>query len=602
MKKRIFCFVLTCILILGFAVPSALAASSGDYRHWDSAGHGWNGSGIANGCLVLAINKLLIENEIQPSSYTPDMMYRYLKQKVGFNSANGLLAGWPQAVAATSPSLHYDGYVSLSGKSASEKKQIIMNYMKSGSRLLIQVRDGSNQHWVYGYNSVSVSKGEPWCMDSINSSNDTWRVENNVHAISYYDNYANLNMVHIYHMSGANPDRTYTIKYNANGGTGTMKDTTVTFGTTTKTSTSTFQRSGYYVTGWNGYRQSDDKWAYSNGSTIAFYKKDEQPAGYSLYLYGNGCSVAKTSPYRDDVIVFYAVWDHSRFTIQYDANGGTGEMESTTITNGTTTPTSVCTFQRPGYVMKGWNGYRYSDNKWAYSNGSKIDFYTENEQPEGYSLYLYGNGCSVAKTSPYHNDIIVFYAIWEKTATPPIISEQPRSIYTVGQVARLLPFTVTCKESGLSFQWQVSTDSGKTWSDLVGETEATYEASPDDTHSGWLFRCKVTDQALNCTVSSPVVLAIGNYLRLPSGTEVIAEQSFCNTNAYTIDIPENVDTIEAEAFANSETLYVLRFNGSPSNIADNILAGSTNARILAPSNSTAIEWAIAHGITYEIRN
>lgn len=61
--------------------------------------------------------------------------------------------------------------------------------------------------------------------------------------------------------------RTFTIKYDANGGEGTMSNTTVTYGTPVKVRANTFTKTGYKFKCWHVYRQSDNCWYYTNGSS-----------------------------------------------------------------------------------------------------------------------------------------------------------------------------------------------------------------------------------------------------------------------------------------------------------------------------------------------
>ena len=103
---------------------------------------------------------------------------------------------------------------------------------------------------------------------------------------------------------------TYRITYDANGGSGTMADTVVTYGVSTKLRTPTFTRSGYTLTGWYRYRVSDNKWIYTapDGETNSWFVEGTQPSGYQKSVIGTTSSVSKTSPHQDDVIILYAVW------------------------------------------------------------------------------------------------------------------------------------------------------------------------------------------------------------------------------------------------------------------------------------------------------
>ena len=104
---------------------------------------------------------------------------------------------------------------------------------------------------------------------------------------------------------------TFTIVYNANGGTGTMENTVVTYGESTNTSVCTFKRTGYTFKGWNAHRSSDNKWRYTNGAddTDAWYVEGSQPNGYSLFTYANECIVSTISSVGGDMITFYAIWE-----------------------------------------------------------------------------------------------------------------------------------------------------------------------------------------------------------------------------------------------------------------------------------------------------
>ncbi len=65
----------------------------------------------------------------------------------------------------------------------------------------------------------------------------------------------------------------YTVKYTPNCGTGTMSDTTVFYGDDTNLAKNTFSRNGYIFKGWYAKRQSDNTWAYANGTKYVWCKK-----------------------------------------------------------------------------------------------------------------------------------------------------------------------------------------------------------------------------------------------------------------------------------------------------------------------------------------
>ncbi len=102
----------------------------------------------------------------------------------------------------------------------------------------------------------------------------------------------------------------FIVTYNANGGTGTMANTVVTYGVNTKLRTPAFTREGYSLVGWYRYRTSDNKWFYdsADGKTTGWYVEGTQPSGYTKNVLSTTSGVSKTSAIAGDVIVLYAVW------------------------------------------------------------------------------------------------------------------------------------------------------------------------------------------------------------------------------------------------------------------------------------------------------
>ena len=116
----------------------------------------------------------------------------------------------------------------------------------------------------------------------------------------------------------------FTLRYNANGGTGTMADTVVTYGVGTALSANSFTRPGYTFKGWTAYRTAQSQWRYvnSDGSAGGWYAEGSQPDGYTKYLYKNKTVVSATTAVADDVVHLYAQWTPANYTITFqDADG-----------------------------------------------------------------------------------------------------------------------------------------------------------------------------------------------------------------------------------------------------------------------------------------
>ena len=121
---------------------------------------------------------------------------------------------------------------------------------------------------------------------------------------------------------------TYTVKYNANGGSGTMSDSTHTYDTASSLRTSTFTRTGYTFIGWS---------TNSNNVTAD---------------YEDGESVSTLAP--SGTVTLYAIWQGFTYYVKYDANGGVGSMDNSAHTYGIASMLSANEFTKEGYVFAGW--------------------------------------------------------------------------------------------------------------------------------------------------------------------------------------------------------------------------------------------------------
>ena len=209
---------------------------------------------------------------------------------------------------------------------------------------------------------------------------------------------------------------TYTVKYHANGGTGSMADTKVTYGVGTALRANAFTKYGSQFAGWTAYRKADNSWFYKdpNSSSTGWYVTGSQPSGWVKDIYADKTVASKTSGYHNDVVTMYAQWKPSTYTIKYHANGGTGSMDDTKVTYGVGTALRENTFTKNGSVFVGWTAYRKADNSWFYKdpNSSSAGWYVTGSQPSGWVKDIYDDKTVVSKTSGYHNDIVTMYAQW----------------------------------------------------------------------------------------------------------------------------------------------------------------------------------------------
>ena len=129
---------------------------------------------------------------------------------------------------------------------------------------------------------------------------------------------------------------TYTVKFNPNGGSGSMANQTVTYGQSTTLTANAFDIANGRFLGWD---------TNSAGTTVVY--EDGADFGnedlVDLGVIGtNGATIN-----------LYAVWQMS-YTVNFDANGGEGSMDPQTIPYGTATALSANVFSRTGYEFTGW--------------------------------------------------------------------------------------------------------------------------------------------------------------------------------------------------------------------------------------------------------
>ncbi len=136
----------------------------------------------------------------------------------------------------------------------------------------------------------------------------------------------------------ANAPTTYTVVYNANGGNGSMSNTTHTPGVASKLRKNTFTKVGYRFIGWT--------WEEFKNSVSADFADE---------------ALVTDLGETGQTITLYAVWIPNTYTVTYNANGGVGSMSSSTHAYGAENVVGVQaklnknTFTKEGYRFIGWS-------------------------------------------------------------------------------------------------------------------------------------------------------------------------------------------------------------------------------------------------------
>ena len=192
--------------------------------------------------------------------------------------------------------------------------------------------------------------------------------------------------------------KTYTISYNSNGGSGTMSSDTVSTGGTATIKNNTFTRSGYTFAGWTTNSDgTDDGYGWAEGWS-------------GTWNYDNG-----QYGIANNALVLYARWNPKSYTINYNANGGSGTMSSSTVSSGSSVTIKNNAFTKKGYTFAGWttnsngtdDGYGWTAGKsytWNYDNGQKgisnntLKLYAR-WAPKSYTISYNSNGGSGTMSS-----------------------------------------------------------------------------------------------------------------------------------------------------------------------------------------------------------
>ena len=174
------------------------------------------------------------------------------------------------------------------------------------------------------------------------------------------------------------PD-SYTVHFNANGGTGTMADQTLTLGDENPLSPCTFTRIGFDFAGWNTKADGSGT-SYADGEKVT----DIAAAGQTITLYAKWTKIDvpiidPIDPIDPGDVPIIDPFDPGdvpnvgfNYTVHFNANGGTGTMADQTFAIFDEKPLSPCTFTRTGYRFAGWNTQADGNGK-AYTDQQNIN-------------------------------------------------------------------------------------------------------------------------------------------------------------------------------------------------------------------------------------
>lgn len=155
---------------------------------------------------------------------------------------------------------------------------------------------------------------------------------------------------------------TYTIKFDSNGGSGSMANLAMTYDVAKTLTQNAFTKAGYTFKGWALSKTGDVK-------------------------YANKASVKNLTATKGGTVTLYAVWEGNTYEIRFHSNDGTETTRTQQAKYGVNGYLKVNEFSRTGYEFAGWaltsgGEAKYIDNS-TYNN----DFYKSGKGTDLYAVW-----------------------------------------------------------------------------------------------------------------------------------------------------------------------------------------------------------------------
>ena len=185
----------------------------------------------------------------------------------------------------------------------------------------------------------------------------------------------------------------YAVRFDANGGTGSMGDQQMTYDTTANLDGCAFSKEGHAFRGWSTSADGQgglpffDRQAVRNltsvrGGAVTLYAQWRRLSYPVTFTDGQGRTIcvehtpwataatAPEDPEREGYVfrgwdrsfervtgalTVNATWAPSRYAVAFDANGGTGSMGDQRMTFDEAAELDKCAFANPGHTFRGWS-------------------------------------------------------------------------------------------------------------------------------------------------------------------------------------------------------------------------------------------------------
>lgn len=381
------------------------------------------------------------------------------------------------------PSPSYDGYLISNYKDSTVTGSMInwnfpaSNYVRHGTgsyTVYYEKAYTATVRFLYGTSGRSASgnktatgkKGDQYY---ISSPRITGYTPNKFSVTGYFPGNDISDTVYYY-------ENTYTISYDANGGSGAPSSQTKAHFTPLTLSSKKPTRAGYTFLGWST-RSSAATASYSPGATYS----------------ANGNAT------------LYAVWSAKTYTITYNANGGSGAPPAQTKSYGQTIYLSNTKPTRSGYTFIGWGyvssatGAAYQPGE-AYSSNVSRTLYAvwQKNAPTSYTVSYNANGGSGAPSSQTKTKDVTLtlsstkptrsgytFLGWATSAGATSASYQPGGSYTANASVTLYAVW-SCNHASTKTVW----DTGCKWRKVCNNCGATLSSGTRHgpyTYGDWVY-------------------------------------------------------------------------------------------------------------------
>ncbi len=140
----------------------------------------------------------------------------------------------------------------------------------------------------------------------------------------------------------------YKVRFDANGGTGTMKEETFTCGKSRLLYKNKYKKEGYTFQGWNSRKDGSGD-SYKDKESVEFQNQED-----------------------GDTVVLFAMWEANPYRVRYDGNGAdSGIVMESSHVYGSSGSLSVNSYNRKGYTFAGWNTQQDGKGK-TYKSGGQV--------------------------------------------------------------------------------------------------------------------------------------------------------------------------------------------------------------------------------------